>query len=105
MPKVACGTSVGVAFQDDVRDMYAENVLSAARATVVMSKARGAGVKIAVKAIEKSGVCKKFTKNVARNLRRRLRRHDEWLDSYWFDIWVWYRMKDEEITKRICIAQ
>ena len=79
------GTAPEVAFQDDVQDMYAENVISAARASQCLAKAKDAGVKIAVQALKKTGMTKKRLKNAARNLRRSVRKHDKWPDPYWFD--------------------
>ena len=97
------GTAPAVSFQDDVQDIYAENVISAARASQCLAKAKDAGVKIAVQALKKTGMTKKRLKNAAGNLGRSVTNHDKWLDPYWFDARVWYRVKQEEHIKRICI--
>ena len=103
-PAASSSTDPQVAFQDDVEDLYAENVISAARAAHLLSKAQDAGIKVATKFIKKApGVKKKFAKNVARNLRRSIRKHDKWPDPYWFDARVWDRRKDKEVTQKICI--
>ena len=102
-PSVGSGTAPDVALQDDIQDMYAENVISASRAQETLRKCKDAGVKIAIKAIKKSGMTKKSCKNAARNLRRSIRRYDKWPDPYWFNARVWDRVKQKEAIKRICI--
>jgi hypothetical protein len=103
-PATSSATAPEVEFLDDVQDMYAENVISAARATVLLKKAQNAGIKMAIKAVKKApGVTKKTAKNLARNLRRHYRKNDKWPDPYWFQARVWDRVKDDEVTKKICI--
>ena len=85
-------------------DAYAENAISAARAAGLLAKAQAAGVKLATKCIKKvPGVTKKFAKNCARNMKRAFRKNDKWPDPYWFEARVWDRVKDAEVTKKICI--
>ena len=97
-------TAPEVEFQDDVQDMFAENVISGARASILLEKAQNAGIKLATKAMKKApGVTKKFAKNFARDLRRQIRKNDKWPDPYWFDARVWDRVNDKEVTKKICI--
>ena len=72
-------TDPDVIFQDDVEDLFAENVISAARATMLLSKAKDAGVKVAIKVIKQlPGVKKKWLKNASRKLRTSIRRDDKW---------------------------
>ena len=85
MPTVGGGTAPNVALQDDIQDMFAENVISAARASQCLAKAKDAGVKIAMQSLKKTGMTKKRLKNAARNLGRSVRKHDNWPDPYWFD--------------------
>ena len=102
----ACSSATApeVAFENDVRDIYAENAISAARATLLLDKAKRAGVKMMTKVMKKTpGVTKKFAKNFARDLRRKYRKNDKWPDPYWFDARVWDTTRDEEVTKKICI--
>ena len=103
-PAASSSTDPHVAFEDDVQDMYSENVISASRASSLLAKAQEAGIKIATKFIKKApGVKKKWVKNCARNLRRTMRKHDKWPDPYWFYARVWDRTKDKEVIKKICI--
>ena len=93
-----------VIFQDDVEDLFAENVISAARATMLLSKAKDAGVQVAIKVIKQlPGVKKKWLKNASRKLRRSIRRDDKWPEPYWFHARVWDRKADKEAIKKICI--
>jgi len=103
-PATSSNTDAGVEFEDDVQDLYAENAISATRAAHLLSKAKNAGIKIATKFIKKMpGVKPKFAKNCARNLRRSIRKDDNWPDVYWFDARVWDRKLDKEVVKKICI--
>ena len=97
-------TAAEVEFQDDVEDMFADNLISGARASILLEKARRCGIRLATKAIKKApGLTKKCKKNLARNLRRRIRKHDKWPEPYWFEARVWNRKKDKEEIKKICI--
>jgi hypothetical protein len=104
-PAASSSTAPEVQFEDDVQDLFAENAISAARASILMAKAQEAGIKIATKVVKKAftGAKKKFLKNASRNLRRSIRKNDKWPDPYWFDARVWDRTKDEEVIKKICI--
>ena len=103
-PATSSATAPEVEFEGDVTDAYAENAISAARAAGLLAKAQAAGVKLATKCIKKiPGVNKKFAKNCARNLKRAFRKNDKWPDPYWFEARVWDRVKDTEVTKKICI--
>ena len=104
LPASRSATAAEVIFEDDVQDMYAENVISAARATNFLRKAQNAGIKLTVKALKKApGVKKKTAKNFARDLRRHYRKNDKWPDPYWFEARVWDRVKNDEVIKKICI--
>ena len=73
------GCDPNVALQDEVGDIFAENILSGARASILLGKAQSAGLKLAGKFIKKlPGKSKKFCKNVARDMRRRIRKNDHW---------------------------
>ena len=97
-------TAPELEFQDDVQDMFAENVISGARAAILLEKAQNAGIKLAIKAMKKSpGVTQKFAKNHARNIRRKFRKNDNWPDPYWFEARVWDRKQDKEVTRKVCI--
>ena len=103
-PATSSATAPEVEFEDDVTDMFAENAVSAARATVLLHKAKRAGMKLATRFIKRiPGNTKKKTKNMARNLRKSLRKNDKWPDPYWFDARVWDRKLDKEVIKKICI--
>ena len=103
-PATSSATAPEVEFEDDVTDAYAENAISAARAAGLLAKAQAAGVKLATKCIKKiPGVNKKFAKNCARNLKRAFRKNDKWPDPYLFEARAWDRVKDTEVTKKICI--
>jgi hypothetical protein len=98
------GCDPEVAFQDEVEDMFAENIFSGSRASILLGKAQKAGLKLAGKFIKKlPGKSKKWKKNAARDMRRRIRRNDHWPDPYWLDCRVWNRVKQKEETKKICI--
>jgi hypothetical protein len=103
-PASSSACAPDVIFQDDVEDMFADNVISGARAAVLLEKAKTAGVKVMGKMFKKApGVSKKQKKNFCRDLKRKVRKNDKWPELYWFDARVWDRKKDEEVTKRICI--
>ena len=103
-PRVVEGCAPEVEFQDDVEDLFAENVIGAARATRLLSKAKEAGVKIAAKAAKSiPGKSKKWAKNAARDMRRRIRKNDHWPDAYWFNARVFDRKRSKEVIKKICI--
>ncbi len=102
-PASSSATAPEVALEDDVHDLYADNVLSAAQATFLKEKARLAGVQFSSKQPRLGGNKKKKKKNAARNLKRKIRKHDKWPDPYWFDARVHDKKKDTEVTKRMCI--
>ena len=103
-PNVTAGSAPEVDFQNDVEDMFAENVISGARTAQLLDKAKRAGVKLCTRFIKKlPGKTKKWAKNAAREVTRRLRKNDHWPDPYWFEARVWDRVNDEEVTKKICI--
>ena len=103
-PASSSATAPEVAFEDDVHDLFADNVISAAQATKLSEKAQQAGVcGWPSSKNRQSGKGKSFAKNVARNLKRKIRKHDKWPDKYWFDARVHDRKADKEVTKKICI--
>jgi len=70
------GCDPEVAFQDEVEDMFAENLVSGSRASILLGKAQKAGLKLAGKFIKKlPGKSKKWKKNAARDMRRRIRKN------------------------------
>ena len=104
-PTQTPGCAPETEFQNDVEDMFAENVISGARATQLLAKARNAGVKIATRFLKKQagGKKKRWYKNAARDMKRRIRKNDHWPDPYWFYARVWDRKKQEEVIQLICI--
>ena len=56
--KQAVAAAPEVEFEDDVKDLYAENAMSAARATILLEKAKKAGIKIATKVVKKAPLFK-----------------------------------------------
>ena len=77
-PASSSATAPEVAFEDDVHDLFADNVISAAQAAKLSEKAQQAGVRLAIKQARQSGKGKSFAKNVARNLKRKIRKHDKY---------------------------
>ena len=65
-------------FEEDVTDLFADNLVSGQRVTRLLTKAAKAGVK---------GINKNVTKTVGRNQARAIRRHklrgSKWPDYYW----------------------
>ena len=103
-PAASSSSAPAVIFEDDVQDMFADNVISGARTANLLAKAQEAGINLATKVIKKlPGVKKKFAKNAARNLRRSWRKNDKWPDPYWFDARVWCRKDNKEAIKKICV--
>ena len=98
------GCDPEVALQDEVDDMFAENIFSGSRASILLGKAQRCGLKLTGKFIKKlPGKSKQWKKNAARDMRRRIRKNDHWPDPYWLDCRVWNRVKQKEEVKKICI--
>jgi len=86
------------AFQADVEDMVAENVVSAQRASKLLRKAARAGMKkLSKKCTRGKG------KNQARDMRRKMLRNCKWPDEYVFDCRVKDRRTKQEYTTKLCM--
>jgi hypothetical protein len=85
-------------FQEDVEDLYADNLISGQRAARLLTKACKAGIK---------GISKKVRKTTGRNQARAITRHKltrtKWPDYYYFDCRVQDRKTATEYTTRIPI--
>ena len=83
-------------FEEDVTDLFADNLVSGQRVTRLLTKAAKAGVK---------GIKKNVTKTVGRNQARAIRRHklrgSKWPDYYWFDCRLKERKTEKEYTSQI----
>lgn len=103
-PASSSGAPASQLLKDDIQDLFAENMISGRRAFGLLDKAKDAGVKIAIKQIKKlPGVKKKFVKNFARDLRRKMKKNDHWPEPYSFECRLWNPKTRKEITERICI--
>ena len=83
-------------FEEDLTDLYADNLVSGQRITRLLTKAAKAGVK---------GISKKMQKSVGRNQARAIRSHKlkntKWPEYYWFDCRVKDRRTEHEYSTRI----
>ena len=83
-------------FEDDVGDLFADNLVSGQRVAKLLSKAAKAGLK---------GLSKKVQKTSGRNQARAITRHKlrrtKLPDYYWFDCRVRNRRDDSEYTTSI----
>lgn len=84
------------AFQRDLTDLYAENLISGQRVTKLLSKASRAGI---------PGIDGQVQKTIGRNQARAIRRHKlkntKWPAYYWFDCRVQSRKTAQEYTANI----
>jgi hypothetical protein len=86
-------------FQDDVEDLYAENLISAQRVARLLDKATKAGIKhIPLKVRKTSG------KNQARSITRHKLRRTKWPSYYWFDCRVKEQKTGNEYIAPLCIV-
>ena len=86
------------AFQEDVEDLYSENLVSAQRIAKVFDKAAAAGIPEITPKIRKT-----IGKNQARDLQRSKLKWSKWPDYYWFDCRLRDRRTDVEFTAKIPI--
>ena len=97
-PQAAAGEAAHVALQEDVEDLYAENLISAHRCQRLLTKAHKAGVK------QFNRFAKRVSKsNAARSLMRRRLKNTKWPDQYWAEVRVWDKKKQKETKQWICI--
>ena len=83
-------------FQEDVEDLYAENLVSAQRTSKLLDKATKAGISQINPKIRKT-----IGKNQARDLTRNKLRWSKWPDYYWFSCRLRDRRTDKEFTTEI----
>ena len=86
------------AFQEDVEDLYGENLVSARRLAILLDKASEAGISQITPKIRKT-----IGKNQARDLQRNKLKWSKWPDYYWFDCRLKNRRTAEEFTAKIPI--
>ena len=82
--------------EEDLTDLYADNLVSGQRITRLLGKASKAGVKGIRKAVQQH-----VGKNQARSLRRHKLKGSKWPDYYWFDCRVKDRKTEGEYTTKI----
>ena len=87
-----------VEFQNDIEDMFAENLVSAQRIATVFDKATKAGIPGISKKVRK-----RTGKNQARDLTRHILKNTKWPDYYYFDCRVRDRKTDKEYVTEIPI--
>ncbi len=85
-------------FQDDVEDLYAENTLSAQRASKLLAKASEAGIRGITSKVRRT-----IGKNQARDITRSKLKWSKWPDYYWFPCRLWDRRAAKEYTTTIPI--
>ena len=103
-PASSSATAPERELEDDIQDLFAENLVSGTRASLLLDKAQKAGVKMATKVFKKlPGMRKKMAKNFARDLRRKMRRNDHWPDPYYFDARLWDQKKSKEVIEQVCV--
>jgi len=98
LPKTSDGEAPNVAFQEDVEDLYAENLISANRCQQLLGKAHKAGVKVLKKTVKQL-----FKKNAARSVLNRRLKNTKWPDKYWAEVRVWDKKTQSEGKQWICI--
>ena len=84
--------------QEDVEDLYAENLISAKRCQTVLNKAHKAGIK-GLRKVAKS----LLGKNHARTIVRRKLKNTKWPDQYWVEVRVWNKLARREEKQWVCI--
>ena len=87
------------AFQEDVEDLYSENLVSAQRIAKVFDKAAAAGIPEITPKIRKT-----IGKNQARDLQRSKLKWSKWPEYYSFDCRLRDRKTDVEFTAKIPIS-
>lgn len=88
-----------VAFEDDVADLYAENLVSAQRVSKLLDKATKAGVKNINAKVKRT-----IGKNQARSFTRHRLRRTKWPSYYWFDCRVRHKRTQDEFVTQICMV-
>jgi hypothetical protein len=83
-------------FQEDVEDLYAENLVSGQRVAKLLDKASKAGIKSINPKIRKV-----TGKNQARDLRRNTLKWSKWPDYYWFNCRLRDRRTNTEFSAEI----
>ena len=86
------------AFQEDVEDLCAENLVSAQRTARLLDKASKAGISQINPKIRRT-----IGKNQARDLRQGKLKWSKWPDYYWFSCRLWDRKAAKEFTTEIPI--
>ena len=86
------------AFQRDIEDLLAENLVSACRTARILDKASQAGIRGINRRIRK-----KFGRNHARDAQRSKLKWSKWPDYYVFRCRIWNRKTQEEETVEIPI--
>ena len=83
-------------FQEDVEDLYAENLVSGQRVAKLLDKASTAGIKNINPKIRKI-----TGKNQARDVRRNALKWSKWPDYYWFNCRLRDRRTNTEFSAEI----
>ena len=86
------------ALQEDLEDLFAENLISGNRCQTLLHKAHKAGVKAFRKTARRW-----LKKNAARTVTRRRLKNTKWPDKYWAEIRVWDKKTKSERKEWICI--
>ena len=84
-------------FVEDVRDLHAENILSAQRASKLLQKACASGINVPPRTI------KGTAKNLARAHTRIALRRSKWPAYYWFPCRVTDRKRSRECVTDLCM--
>jgi len=85
-------------FQEDVEDLFSDNLVSAQRTARLLAKAAKAGVEGISKTVQRT-----TGKNQARSITRHKLKRTKWPDYYWFDCRLVDRKTGEEYTTSIPI--
>ena len=98
LPQTSDAEAPHVALQEDLEDLYGENLISANRCQTLLGKAHKAGV-----AQLKKTAKRLFKTNAARRLTNRRLKNTKWPDKYWAEVRVWNKKKKKEEKQWICI--
>jgi len=98
LPRTSDGEAPHIALQEDLEDLYAENLISANRCQTLLSKAHKAGV-----ASLKKTAKRWLKKNAARTVVNRRLKNTKWPDKYYAEVRVWDKKTQTEGTQWICI--
>ena len=98
LPRTSDVEAPHVALQEDLEDLYSENLISANRCQSLLGKAHKAGVTKLKK------VAKKWLKqNAARAVTDRRLKNTKWPDKYWAEVRIWDKKTQSEVKQWICI--